>query len=124
MSRGRARRELSTADLEQAMSGTSWNRDKADVLLDEAPLAYKDIDQVMEDQRDLVAGDRTRSSEASRAVSTRSDAQGRGLHPAAQFVRRPEPSHHRVVEVGDRMVGTSKSRTRAALDPDRVAPSG
>lgn len=54
MSRGRARRELSTADLEQAMAGTSWNRDKAEVLLDEAPQAYKDIDRVMEDQRDLV----------------------------------------------------------------------
>jgi tRNA-splicing ligase RtcB (3'-phosphate/5'-hydroxy nucleic acid ligase) len=54
MSRARARRELSEASLGEAMEGKVWNKDKAGALLDEHPASYKDIDQVMEDQRDLV----------------------------------------------------------------------
>ena len=53
MSRSRAKRELTEESLVEAMRGKAWNRD-AKGLLDEHPLAYKDIDQVMEAQRDLV----------------------------------------------------------------------
>ena len=35
------------------MEGTAWNADGANALMDEHPLAYKDLDQVMEDQKDL-----------------------------------------------------------------------
>ena len=35
------------------MAGVAWNADDAVALMDEHPLAYKDIDQVMEDQKDL-----------------------------------------------------------------------
>ena len=35
-------------------SGRTWNATKATALLDEHPAAYKDIDQVMADQADLV----------------------------------------------------------------------
>ena len=37
-----------------AMAGRTWNADAADSLVDEHPSAYKDIDQVMADQADLV----------------------------------------------------------------------
>ncbi len=37
------------------MSGRDWQEAKARQLVDEAPQAYKDIDQVMADQADLVA---------------------------------------------------------------------
>jgi tRNA-splicing ligase RtcB len=53
MSRTQARKTLLTSDLESAMIGKAWNKDKAVQLLDEAPGAYKDIDVVMEDQKDL-----------------------------------------------------------------------
>jgi tRNA-splicing ligase RtcB len=53
MSRGQARRELTEESLVEAMKGKAWNQD-AKGLLDEHPLAYKDIDQVMEAQKDLV----------------------------------------------------------------------
>lgn len=53
MSRNRARRELTEESLVEAMKGKAWNQD-AKGLLDEHPLAYKDIDQVMEAQKDLV----------------------------------------------------------------------
>ena len=53
MSRGQAKRELTEESLVEAMRGTAWNQD-AKGLLDEHPLAYKDIDQVMEAQKDLV----------------------------------------------------------------------
>jgi tRNA-splicing ligase RtcB (3'-phosphate/5'-hydroxy nucleic acid ligase) len=36
------------------MGDRDWQVEKADQLLDEAPQAYKDIDQVMADQADLV----------------------------------------------------------------------
>ena len=53
MSRGRARRELTEESLVEAMKDKAWNQD-AKALLDEHPSAYKDIDQVMEAQKDLV----------------------------------------------------------------------
>lgn len=36
------------------MKGKTWLDERAADLLDEDPRSYKDIDQVMEDQRDLV----------------------------------------------------------------------
>lgn len=54
MSRGQARRELTVDSLRTAMTGRSWNADAAEKLVDEHPSAYKDIDQVMADQADLV----------------------------------------------------------------------
>lgn len=54
MSRGQARKSLTVESLEEAMSGKTWNASQAKDLLDEHPESYKDIDQVMEDQKDLV----------------------------------------------------------------------
>lgn len=54
MSRGKARRALTVESLNQAMAGRSWQAAEASELLDEHPAAYKDIDQVMSDQADLV----------------------------------------------------------------------
>ncbi|HVM12341.1 MAG TPA: RtcB family protein [Actinomycetota bacterium] len=54
LSRGRARRELTLEDFTRAMSGRVWQARDAEALVDEAPQAYKDIDQVMADQADLV----------------------------------------------------------------------
>jgi tRNA-splicing ligase RtcB len=53
MSRGAARREISVDEFVASMTGT-WNASKASALVDEAPAAYKDIDQVMAAQSDLV----------------------------------------------------------------------
>lgn len=56
MSRGQAKRELSldgAEGLNTMMVGKAWNVDDAKGLLDEHPLAYKDIYRVMADQRDL-----------------------------------------------------------------------
>jgi tRNA-splicing ligase RtcB len=55
MSRSRARREIPLQDFVTSMAGRDWQEAKAEQLLDEAPQAYKDIDQVMADQADLVA---------------------------------------------------------------------
>lgn len=54
MSRGNAKRTLDASEFEAQMAGKTWNHDRLDSLLDEAPLAYKDIDVVMDDQKDLV----------------------------------------------------------------------
>jgi tRNA-splicing ligase RtcB len=54
MSRGQARRSFTEASLREAMRGRAWNDADATSLLDEHPESYKDIDQVMADQRDLV----------------------------------------------------------------------
>jgi len=51
-SRSAARRTFSRADLDAAMAGIEWRRTNA--FLDEIPAAYKDVDQVMADARDLV----------------------------------------------------------------------
>jgi len=59
MSRSRARKEISIDDFKSSMVGRDWQLAKADQLLDEAPQAYKDIDQVMLDQADLVAVEHT-----------------------------------------------------------------
>jgi RNA-splicing ligase RtcB len=53
-SRSRAKRELRTADLTRRMQGITWLSDRAVALLDEHPSAYKNIDDVMAAQRDLV----------------------------------------------------------------------
>lgn len=54
MSRSRAKKELSKDLFVEQMAGKTWNNDRVDALIDEAPGSYKDIDQVMEDQKDLV----------------------------------------------------------------------
>ncbi|MEO3861543.1 RtcB family protein [Acrocarpospora sp. B8E8] len=54
MSRGQARRELTARSLKEAMRGRTWNASRAAALVDEHPKAYKSIDRVMADQRDLV----------------------------------------------------------------------
>lgn len=53
MSRGEAKRKLDADTLIKQMEGIAWNNDTK-ALIDEDPRAYKDIDQVMEDQKDLV----------------------------------------------------------------------
>ena len=52
MSRGEAKRRFSLADHEAATAGVECRKDKD--VIDETPAAYKDIDAVMEAQRDLV----------------------------------------------------------------------
>lgn len=59
MSRSAAKRDLTFESLEAVMEGKTWNHDIA--LLDEHPDSYKDIDVVMENQRDLVSVDHTLS---------------------------------------------------------------
>ena len=54
MSRHQARKVLTADSLRTAMTGRSWNDRQAEQLVDEHPAAYKDIDQVMADQADLV----------------------------------------------------------------------
>lgn len=60
MSRSKARRELDTDGLTEAMAGKAWNGN-AKELIDEDPRGYKDIDQVMADQDDLVTIEHTLS---------------------------------------------------------------
>jgi tRNA-splicing ligase RtcB len=52
MSRGQARKTFTIADLAAQTQGVECRKD--DSVLDEIPGAYKDIDKVMENQRDLV----------------------------------------------------------------------
>jgi tRNA-splicing ligase RtcB len=59
LSRTAARKQLDVDEFVRLMEGRSWNRAHALALIDEDPRAYKDIDQVMEDQRDLVRPDHT-----------------------------------------------------------------
>ncbi len=54
-SRRQAKKRFTVEQLERHMTGKAWNRDRADALLDEIPDAYKDVESVMDDQRDLVA---------------------------------------------------------------------
>jgi tRNA-splicing ligase RtcB len=54
LSRRAARKKFAAADLATAMEGRIWQQKQAQALLDEIPAAYKDIDIVMNDQRDLV----------------------------------------------------------------------
>jgi tRNA-splicing ligase RtcB len=55
LSRSRARRELTVESFTASMEGKTWQADQAEALLDEHPDSYKDIDQVMADQADLVS---------------------------------------------------------------------
>ena len=52
-SRKAARRTFTVESLNEQMAGKAWNSRRARALLDEHPDAYKPIDQVMEDQKDL-----------------------------------------------------------------------
>jgi len=52
MSRHAAQKRFSVADLEQQTAGVVCRKDKG--VLDEIPGAYKDIDEVMANQADLV----------------------------------------------------------------------
>jgi len=52
MSRGKAKRQFSVDDLRMQTEGVECRKDHA--VLDEIPGAYKDIDQVMRNQQDLV----------------------------------------------------------------------
>jgi len=53
-SRTKAKKLFTADDLAAQMAGKVWLSSRADALLDEIPAAYKDIDQVMADQADLV----------------------------------------------------------------------
>jgi tRNA-splicing ligase RtcB len=53
-SRTQAKKLFTSADLANQMAGKVWLAKRADALVDEIPSAYKDIDQVMKDQDDLV----------------------------------------------------------------------
>lgn len=57
MSRNQAKKTLTVESLKKSMKGKTWNSDAK--LLDEHPDAYKDIKQVMENQKDLVKIDHT-----------------------------------------------------------------
>jgi tRNA-splicing ligase RtcB len=54
MSRSQARKQIAPEAFRQQMRGIAWQSGDAADLVDEAPAAYKAIDQVMEDQLDLV----------------------------------------------------------------------
>jgi tRNA-splicing ligase RtcB len=51
-SRNQARRTFTRAQLEESMRGIEWRH--SDAFLDEIPAAYKPVDVVMEDAKDLV----------------------------------------------------------------------
>ena len=53
-SRTKAKQQFTVEDLAEQMKGKAWLSGRAEALLDEIPSAYKDIDQVMADQADLV----------------------------------------------------------------------
>ena len=56
MSRGQAKRTLSVDGVEglyALMQDIAWDHDNAQALLDEHPLAYKPLEEVMEDQKNL-----------------------------------------------------------------------
>ncbi len=52
MSRGEAKRRFTLADQRAATQGVECRKDKD--VIDEIPMAYKDIDAVMRAQQDLV----------------------------------------------------------------------
>jgi tRNA-splicing ligase RtcB len=53
-SRTQAKKLWTARDLAAQMQGKIWLADRAKALIDEIPSAYKDIEQVMADQADLV----------------------------------------------------------------------
>lgn len=56
-SRTEARKQFNMTDFDKAMSGIAHRR--TDILLDEIPGAYKDIDEVMENAKELVTVEHT-----------------------------------------------------------------
>ncbi|MDQ4093375.1 MAG: RtcB family protein [Actinomycetota bacterium] len=58
-SRSKAKSVFTTEDLATQMQGKTWLLDRATALLDEIPSAYKDVEQVMRDQADLVEVEHT-----------------------------------------------------------------
>ena len=54
LSRGAAKRQLDLEEFKAQMADRVWDDRNARALLDEAPLAYKPIETVMEDSKDLV----------------------------------------------------------------------
>jgi tRNA-splicing ligase RtcB len=52
MSRSAAKQRFNTDDVDQQTRGIECRKDSG--IIDELPLAYKDIDSVMENQSDLV----------------------------------------------------------------------
>ena len=52
MTRTKARQMFQRKDMEQQTKGVECRKDKG--VIDEIPAAYKDIDEVMENQKDLV----------------------------------------------------------------------
>ena len=54
LSRGAAKRQLDLEEFKSQMGDRVWDDRNAEALLDEAPLAYKPIETVMEDSKDLV----------------------------------------------------------------------
>ncbi len=56
-SRSEAKRRFTLKDLEEAMGDVSFRHSKS--LIDEIPMAYKDIDEVMENSKELVKVDHT-----------------------------------------------------------------
>lgn len=58
-SRRAARSRFTVAELAEAMRGIEWRAEDAATFLDEIPGAYKSIDTIMEDARDLVRIDHT-----------------------------------------------------------------
>jgi RNA-splicing ligase RtcB len=60
LSRTQARKRFTVEDMAAQMATTrSWQRDSAADLIDEIPTAYKDVEQVMADQADLVEVEHT-----------------------------------------------------------------
>ena len=53
LGRKAAERVLTVEQLRESMKGKSWDESKAEQLLDESPMAYKDIDEVMAAQSNL-----------------------------------------------------------------------
>jgi tRNA-splicing ligase RtcB len=58
-SRRQAKKRFTVDQLRSEMRGRTWNRNRAGALLDEIPGAYKDLEQVMADQADLVEAEHT-----------------------------------------------------------------
>ena len=54
MSLGAAKRQLDLEEFKSQMGDRLWDDRNGRALLDEAPLAYKPIETVMEDAKDLV----------------------------------------------------------------------
>jgi tRNA-splicing ligase RtcB (3'-phosphate/5'-hydroxy nucleic acid ligase) len=54
MSRTAAKKQFTAEDLRDQMGDRTWLSQRADRLVDEIPSAYKDIDEVMRAQSDLV----------------------------------------------------------------------